>query len=132
MLEQRFYFIDFENESQLIDQLWTLFEDPFEECLHTREVWQYMGTVEKTSRVRSLACHQFRHRSHPATNKREEKEIYGPLLNSKGEPVFLITDTISTVTEGVHYGLIAVFDKRLGLQITPTYSRHADFTKAIK
>jgi len=41
--------------------------DKVSECPHTGEVWQYVGTCRDR--------HQFRHRNHPKTNRREVVEI---------------------------------------------------------
>ena len=47
-----------------VDAVWeALPGGPVAECQCCGEVWQYMGTVD--------GRHEFRHRHHPATGKRE-------------------------------------------------------------
>lgn len=48
-------------------------ENPYE-CSHHGERWQYMGSVNKEDN-NLLLIHQFRHRCHPVTNKREYYNI---------------------------------------------------------
>ena len=55
---------------------WRAFSDPSSYDTETGEVWQYMGTVKKTDR--EVWVHQFRHRHHPQTKRREYHEVEAP------------------------------------------------------
>ena len=51
---------------------WSAFSDRSELDVRTGEVWQYMGTVKHPD---GRWYHNFRHRCHPRTQKREYVDI---------------------------------------------------------
>ena len=69
-----YYFV--KANSPLMDQLWSLFQNPFDECPESGEVWQYMGSVKSSNKPDR---HEFRHRHHPAVKARVYRRIYGSI-----------------------------------------------------
>jgi hypothetical protein len=69
-----YYFV--KANSPLMDQLWNLFDNPFDKCPDSGEVWQYMGSVKSSNKPDR---HEFRHRNHPAVKARVYRRIYGSL-----------------------------------------------------